>query len=69
MICKSCGSKKLRTFLGEMALHFPGLENIDMPIVWVFGEIAVCLDCGTAQFVVPEVQLKMLSQDTSAGAA
>ena len=55
--------------MGEMALHFPGLKNIDMPTVWVFGEIAVCLDCGTAQFVVPEVQLKMLSQDTSAGAA
>ena len=69
MICKSCGSKNLGSFLGEMALHFPGLNNIDTPTAWVFGEVSVCLDCGTTQFAVPELQLKMLSQGTSSGAA
>jgi hypothetical protein len=37
-----------------MSIHFPGLQNIDKPVVWVFPEVLVCLDCGTAEFAVPE---------------
>jgi hypothetical protein len=40
-----------------MGIHFPGLKNIDKPIVWIFTEVGVCLVCGFAEFEVPKVQL------------
>ncbi|MGC1416673.1 MAG: hypothetical protein WA817_15415 [Candidatus Acidiferrum sp.] len=46
----------------EIAIHFPGPKNIDKPIVWAFPEIVVCLDCGTAEFVVPESELRQLAK-------
>jgi len=68
MPCKSCGSENLGRFRGEIAVHFPGLINLDKPIVWVFPEILVCLDCGTAQFAIPESQLRLLQKGDTAGA-
>jgi hypothetical protein len=52
-----------------MGIRFPGLKNIDKPVVWVFPEVVVCLDCGTAEFAVPEAELRQLakSDTTSAG--
>jgi hypothetical protein len=58
--CKHCQSKNQNTFSGEVALHFRGLEGLNKPIVWVFQDISVCLDCGYAQFVVPERELEVL---------
>jgi len=49
-----------------MAIHFLELENIDKPVVWLFPEVVVCLDCGTAEFAVPEAELRQL---TKGGAA
>jgi hypothetical protein len=46
---------------GEFALHFPGLKNIDKPVVWVFPQECVCLHCGNAEFSIPESQLLVLS--------
>ena len=43
-----------------MALHFPGLDGLNKPIVWVFPKISVCLDCGLAEFIVPEKELEVL---------
>lgn len=37
---------------------------MDMPIVWVFPELVVCLDCGNAQFIVPEAELQTLRKGT-----
>ena len=53
MPCKSCGSTNQRKFTGEMGIHFPGLKNIDKPVVWIFPEPIVCLDYGAAEFLVP----------------
>jgi len=61
MPCKSCGSVSQSKFIAEMAIHFPGLKNIDKPVVWVFPELIVCLDCGTTEFVVPEAELRQLA--------
>ena len=47
-------------FTTEMAIHFEGLTNIDKPIVFMFPEVAVCLNCGLAQFTVPERELRVL---------
>ena len=62
MHCKSCGSANQNKFSAEMGIHFPGLKNIDKPLVWVFPEVAVCLDCGTADFTVAEAELRQLEQ-------
>jgi hypothetical protein len=51
-----------------MAIHFPGLKNSDKPVVWVFPELVVCLDCGTAEFAVPEAELRQLAKGDATGA-
>jgi hypothetical protein len=62
MRCTSCGSENPVKFEGEIAIHFPGLKNIDKPIIWVRPELVVCLDCGVAQFTVPEAELQVLAK-------
>ena len=64
MGCQNCSSEKQRTFNGELAIHFPGLEGLDKSIVWVFPKLAVCLKCGFTEFTVPERELRMLLRDT-----
>jgi hypothetical protein len=55
-------------FLGEICLHFPGgLESLNKPLIWVFPKIVVCLDCGWAQFAVPEAELKLIQQNLGSG--
>jgi hypothetical protein len=66
MPCKSCWSVNQSKFPAEMAIHFPGLKNIDKPVVWVFPEVVVCLDCGTAEFAVPEAELRQLAMGDAA---
>ena len=61
MTCKGCHSEKQRVFNGEIAIHFPGLEGQDKPIVWVFPKLVVCLHCGFAEFAVPERELQVLT--------
>ncbi len=68
MPCKSCRSVNQSKFSGEIGIHFPGLKNIDKPVVWVFPEVAVCLDCGTAEFAVPEAELRLLAKGDAASA-
>lgn len=68
MKCKSCGlSDRQRKFTAEMAIHFPGLKNISKPHVLVNPELLVCLNCGMAEFFVPETELRVLAkEDTTA---
>jgi len=51
-----------------MCIHLSGLKNIDMPVVWVFPEVVVCLDCGLAEFAVLEAELRQLQQSDSIAA-
>jgi predicted nucleic-acid-binding Zn-ribbon protein len=60
MPCKSCGSENLGRFPSEIAIHLSGLKNISEPHVWVFPELLVCLNCGFAEFAVPETDLRRL---------
>jgi hypothetical protein len=54
-------------FLGEICMHFSGgLESLDQPLVWVFPKVVVCLDCGWAQFAVPEAELKLIQEEAAA---
>lgn len=59
MKCLSCGLRT-QTFNSEIALHFSGLDGLNKPIVWVFPKVLVCLDCGFAEFAIPDEQLKTL---------
>jgi hypothetical protein len=68
MSCLSCGAKKQAEFSAEILIHFEGLKNLDKPGVWVFPRLVVCLDCGTAEFSVPETQLRLLSKTDAAPA-
>ena len=68
MPCKSCASVNQKKFSAEMGIHFLGAENIDKPTVWVFPEILVCLDCGTAEFAVTEAELRQLAKGDAAAA-
>jgi len=62
MACRVCKSNSSKTFNGEVAIHFPGLAGLDRPIVWVFPKMSVCLQCGLTEFVVPEREMKVLSE-------
>ncbi len=68
MPCKSCGSANQSKFTAETAIHFPGLKNIDKPVVWVFPELVVCMNCGTAEFPVPKAELRELAKGDAAAA-
>ena len=57
--CLVCGSR-IEQFSAEIGIHFPGLKNINKPVVWVFPDIYVCLDCGAAHFAVPGDELSLL---------
>jgi hypothetical protein len=62
MACKGCHSDKQRVFNAETAIHFPGLEGLNKSIVWVFPKLVVCLNCGFAEFAVPERELQVLEK-------
>jgi hypothetical protein len=66
--CRSCQSANQTTFSGEIALHFPGLEGLDKPIVWVFPKLLVCLNCGFTEFAIPEAELRRLVESDAAAA-
>jgi len=66
MACKRCASDKRGKYTAEMNFHFPGAEGLDKPSVWLFPEVVVCLECGLAEFNVPEAELGTLRKDTAA---
>ena len=63
MSCQRCESLQARTFTAEINIHFPGYEGLAKPSVWVFPQILVCLECGAAQFSIPEMELQRLAAD------
>ncbi len=69
MTCKSCSSENQRKFSSEIIVHFAGLKNLDTPPVFVFPELLVCLDCGFTEFAIPEAEVSLLGQATSAHGA
>lgn len=63
MTCKVCYSANWREFTAEINIHFPGKKGIDIPTVWVFPKMSVCMDCGFAGFTVPDPELRKLDSD------
>ena len=67
--CRSCQSANRSSFNGEIAIHFPGLEGLDRPIVWTFPKLLVCLNCGLTEFAIPETELRVLRDESDSHAA
>ena len=63
MSCKSCQSQNRRNLYGELAIHFPGVEGLTKPIIWVFPKLVVCLDCGVTELTIPEPELRRLVKE------
>lgn len=63
MTCKECYSANWRGFTAEINIHFPGIKGIDIPTVWVFPKMSVCMDCGFASFTVPDEELRKLDNN------
>ena len=61
--CTFCKSANCREFPAEVCFHFPGMDNLTKPAVFVFPQILVCLDCGVAQFSIPDGKLERLAED------
>jgi len=68
MSCKFCSSSNLRKFRTEIAIHLPRLKDNDIPQVFVFPEILVCLKCGFTELVIEEDKLRLLTQDKTSAA-
>lgn len=60
MRCRSCGTDKVKRFKGELAIHFPFKLGVDNPAIFVFPQLAVCLNCGFTEFTVPDHELRVL---------
>ncbi|HVN17254.1 MAG TPA: hypothetical protein VMU05_00725 [Dongiaceae bacterium] len=67
--CKLCSGTYVKIFNGEVAIHFPGRDGLNKPIVWVFPQLRVCPNCGFAEFVVPERELRVLVEGKPAKGA
>lgn len=63
MACKRCNAVSQSTLDGEVAIHCPGPKYRDRPMVWVFPKLVVCLHCGLTEFIVPEGELRLVTQD------
>jgi hypothetical protein len=59
MACKSCRSDSQREFGAEINIHIPELRA---PAVLVFPKVVVCLQCGFAEFILVESDLRALAQ-------
>jgi len=62
LACKTCGSGKQLTFNAEIAIHLREPDGRGKPLVWIFPELFVCLNCGNNEFVVPESQQRTLAE-------
>lgn len=66
MACKSCRSNNQSTFSAEINIHFHGAKNLERPALLVFPKLLVCLDCGFAEFTIPENELWYLAKSNAA---
>jgi hypothetical protein len=64
-----CACENHREFNGEVAIHFPGIKGLQKPVVWLFPKVRVCLDCGYADFTIPEIELSVLVTGVPVGGA
>jgi hypothetical protein len=67
MTCRLCGSNNQAEYGAEINIHLP--RGGDKAAVLVFPKLIVCLDCGVAEFTVPEAELRQLGKPGAASTA
>ena len=63
MACKSCLSDNQGEYPTEINIHFPGLEDLARTSVMVFPSLLICLECGFAEFRLPDAELAQLRDE------
>ena len=69
VVCKSCGATNQNSLSAEMAIHVPGIENLDRPTLWVFPRIVVCMNCGFSEFFISKDKLQSVEVEQRSSAA
>ena len=67
MTCRFCGSNNDAEYDAEINIHLP--RDRDRAAVLVFPRLVVCLDCGVAEFAIPEAELRLLAERDAASTA
>ncbi len=67
MPCRSCGSRNQAEYGAEINIHLPRDRN--KTAVLLFPKLVVCLDCGIAEFTIPEAELRLLGERGAASTA
>jgi hypothetical protein len=67
MGCPSCQSSNQSEYPVEMAIHFPGRENLCRSHLFIFPTVLICLDCGFSRFITPETDLRLARMTKARG--
>jgi|1185.fasta_scaffold608250_1 hypothetical protein len=68
MPCKLCQSENEQLFPAEVAVHAPlQIDSRNLSQSLIFPQVLVCLECGFAEFSIPEQMLHELSGLQRAG--
>ena len=61
MACFSWRSENVKAFTSEINIHFPGKANLTKSLL-VYPKLLVCLDCGLADVLLSEDELRNLRE-------
>jgi hypothetical protein len=61
MACFSCRSENVKAFTSEINIRFPGRANLTKSLP-AFPKLLVCLDCGFADVLLSEDELRKLRE-------
>lgn len=61
MVREKCVCENYQEFSSEVAIHFPGIDGLQKPLVLTYPKLLICLTCGDAHFSVPERELRVLA--------
>jgi len=64
MACFSCRSENVKAFTSEINIHFPGKANLTKSLL-AYPKLLVCLDCGLADVLLSEEELRNLRETDS----
>jgi hypothetical protein len=64
MACISCRSENVKVFTSEINIHFSGKANLTKSLL-AYPKLLVCLDCGLADVLLSEDELRKLRETYS----
>ena len=66
MACYSCRSENVKAFTSEIDIRFPGRANLTKSVV-ASPKLLVCMDCGLADVLLSQDELRNLKEMYSSG--